>query len=165
MILTKNEILKELKRKSVVIDPLDTNNIGPASIDLTLGEEFRLFNKQKKTLEVTDDLDYRDYTKHVKRKSIVLKPGELILGITAEQVTLPEDICGWLQGRSRFARMGLAIHITAPLIQPGVKNREVLEIFNAGPHPLKLVAGTRICQLSLQKMKGKAKYQGIFSKQ
>ena len=36
-----------------------------------------------------------------------LHPGELALAMTYESVTLPNDIVGWLDGRSSLARLGL----------------------------------------------------------
>ena len=35
------------------------------------------------------------------------------------------------EGRSRFARLGLFVHITAGFMNPGIKNKQVLEIYNA----------------------------------
>ena len=52
-----------------------------------------------------------------------LAPGETIHGITRERITLPGDIGGWLEGRSRFARLGLMIHVTSGFVQPGVATR------------------------------------------
>ena len=88
-----------------------------------------------------------------------------MLGITVESVSLPEDVCGWLEGRSRFARMGLAVHVTASFMQPGISNRQVLEISNLSPHPLELHAGTSICQFIFQRCEGSARYQGRFASQ
>ena len=99
------------------------------------------------------------------KKGYSLSPGELILGITKEKVTLPENICGWLQSRSRFARIGLMSHVTAPFICPGISNRQVLEIYNAGRQHILLKPGVKICQLILQECKGKAKYRGKFKEQ
>ena len=166
MILTREEILFEIAMKRIVIDPLSESAIGPASIDLSLGDEIRIFQRGKKPFLVTENTDYRKETKKVKLgKGYLLKPGELILGITKERITLPTDICGWLQSRSRFARLGLMSHITAPFVCPGVSNRQVLEIFNAGPRKLKIVPGIHVCQLVLQKCLGHAKYKGIFADQ
>jgi deoxycytidine triphosphate deaminase len=58
--------------------------------------------------------------------------------------------------------MGLMSHITAPFIAPGASARTVLEIYNAGPLPLKLNPGIKICQLVLQRTEGKATYNGSF---
>jgi len=32
--------------------------------------------------------------------------GELIHGITEETIRLPNDLAGWIEGRSRYARIG-----------------------------------------------------------
>lgn len=165
MILTQKEILKEIAKKRVKIEPFDKKAVGPASIDLTLNNKIRIF-KPGKAIEITGTIDYEEITKLADiSKGYILKPGQLVLGITEEKITLPEDICGWLQSRSRYARIGLMSHVTAPFICPGVSNKQVLEIFNAGPREIKLQPGVKICQLILQKCQGKAKYQGIFKKQ
>jgi uncharacterized repeat protein (TIGR01451 family) len=53
------------------------------------------------------DIDYRTLTSLVDiNDGYLLEPGELVLGITRERITLPEDLCGWLNSRSRFARIG-----------------------------------------------------------
>ena len=50
-------------------------------------------------------------------------------------------------------------------MQPGINNKQVLEIRNIGPLTLKLKPGTKICQLILEEAKGKAKYKGKFKNQ
>jgi dCTP deaminase len=164
MILTKPEIFKEIAKKKIRVEPFDKNAVGPASIDLTLDKELRVFNS--KNIILSENADYKDITKTIDiSKGYMLKPGELVLGITKEKITLPENICGWLNSRSRFARIGLMSHITAPFIAPGVSNKQVLEIFNAGSHTIKLMPNVKICQLVFQECKGKAKYQGKFKNQ
>jgi dCTP deaminase len=164
MILTKGEILKEIKKGRIKITPFDEKAIGPASIDLTLDSKLRIFNlKFKKILE---DTDYKKITKIIDiSKGYVLKPGELVLGITKEVITLPENICGWLNSRSSFARIGLMSHVTAPFIAPGISNKQVLEIYNSGSSKIKLMPGTRLCHLALEECKGKAKYGGKWKNQ
>ncbi len=92
-------------------------------------------------------------------------PGELVHGITRERIRLPDDVMGWIEGRSRYARIGLMVHVTAGLIQPGSDNRQVLETSNMSPMPLALYPGTKICQIILEKVEGRAKYQGRFRDQ
>jgi dCTP deaminase len=98
-------------------------------------------------------------------ESFTLMPSETVLGITHERIKLPPNICGWLEGRSRFARMGLVIHMTASFIQPGINNRQILEIGNLAPFPIVLKPGVRICQIILERTEGKASYQGKFMRQ
>jgi len=76
-----------------------------------------------------------------------------VLGITKERITLPGDVCGWLNSRSRFARIGLMSHIAAPFLAPGISNRQILEIYNAGRNKILLTPGMRICHLVLRSAK------------
>ena len=166
MILSREEILKEIESGRIIIEPFDKNNLGPASLDLKVSNEFRIFNKIHEIFHVTDNVDYKSITTVEKVKDhFLLMPGETVNAITVEKITLPEDICGWLEGRSSFARLGLMVHITASFMQPGISNRQVLEISNVAPIPLAIYPGVKICQFVFQKMIGKATYKGKFASQ
>ncbi|MEM1988447.1 MAG: dCTP deaminase [Candidatus Woesearchaeota archaeon] len=164
-ILTKEEILKEIELGNIKINPFRIENLGPASIDLTLWNKFRIFKKINNIVDVTNETNYKEYSELIVSDSILILPGETILGITEEEIILSENICGWLEGRSRFARLGLLVHISASFMQPGIQNHQVLEITNMGKIPLRLHAGTKICQFIFQRTEGKAKYSGIFKSQ
>jgi len=164
MILTKNEILKEIKKGRIKITPFRKENIGPASVDLTLSDKFRIFEGGKKMV-LNDKTDYKKFTKGRKLKELALKPGDFALGITKETIKLPDNMCGWLGGRSRFARMGLIVHITAAFVQPGINNKQVLEIKNVSNNILVLKPGEKYCQLIIQRTEGKARYKGKFKRQ
>lgn len=166
MILTRPQIMRRIKQKQIKINPFDKSAIGPASVDLSLGNELRVFNPGNSVILLSESDDYKKITKKVDiSKGYVLRPHELVFGITKEKITLPGNICGWLQSRSRFARFGLMSHITAPFICPGVSNHQVLEIFNAGSHKLELMPGMKLCQIIFQLCKGEARYKGIFKDQ
>jgi dCTP deaminase len=167
-VLIGKEIAKALKNRSIRVEPLDKSQIGPGSIDLTLGNDFRIFKKRTKICHVKNDSHFHDMTRAVHVKDggyIVMKPGEMILGITKERITLADSISGRLEGRSRFARFGLAVHVTAGFMQPGISNHQVLEIVNLGHGPLALYPGTRICQFIFEKCAGRASYRGRFAGQ
>jgi dCTP deaminase len=166
MLLTRDAIKAEIKKGRIVIEPaLPDSSIQVASVDLSLSNVFRVFQKAEGIIDVVEATDYREITIEIIKDVILLSPGETILGVTNEKITLPDDICGWLEGRSRFARLGLLIHISAGLIQPGVSNHQVLEITNLGPSVLALHAGERICQLAFQRLEGHATYNGKFQGQ
>lgn len=153
MILSDKDIKKMLKAGKIKITPLEESQIGPASIDLTLADEWWFFRPMLKTRTV--DLAKTPFQKAFiakKAKSIVLNPGQMCLAKTKEKITLAGDIMGNLEGRSRYARMGLVIHITSALVQPGSSNRQVLEIVNLAPFPIKLHAGMRISQVVFEKV-------------
>ncbi len=167
-VLTGNEILKYLEVGKIGITPFEKDQVGPTSIDLTLGNKFRVFKKVKKIFHVKEDISYEGFTEVISVKEgdyLLLMPGELVHGITKEKIRLPEDLAGWIEGRSRFARIGLMIHVTAGLVQPGCDNKQVLEISNMSPMPMALHPGTRICQIILERLEGKARYEGAFKDQ
>lgn len=165
-VLTRDVILQEIEAGRLRIEPFDASRVGPASVDLTLADELRVMEDSAAPIPIVEDVDYRRYSHPVPFVgSFLLKPGMTVLGITHERVTLPGDLCAFLGGRSRFARLGLMIHVTAPFLQPGVSNRTVLEISNLSSRILELHAGTPICQLVLMRTEGKAVYAGRFAQQ
>ncbi|MCR9097965.1 MAG: dCTP deaminase [bacterium] len=165
-VLTRDVILRELDSGRVNIDPLETSQVGVASIDLTLGREIREIVGNEAPIPVEDATDYRDHTRVLDLdEPYRLEPGSTIHGITLEHVTLPPDLCGFLEGRSRFARLGLMIHVTSAFVQPGVSNRQVLEMSNVSSRALEIVAGVRVCQLVLMRTEGEAVYRGRFQNQ
>ena len=158
MILGKEEILNEIKRGNLKIEPFNANNIKGSSIDLTLDNKFRIFYR-----DIEGD-DYRKYSRLTNKNEITLEPGDFILGITKEKITL-KNLCGWLQGRSTYARIGLGIHVTANFIHPGVSNKQVLEIKNLNNYKMRIKAGMKICQLIIERVEGKYVLESKFKKQ
>ena len=165
-VLTRDAILAELESGRLEISPFEPDQLGSASVDLTLGDEIRVFADSDGPIDLLEEADYRDHTR-VRRldEPYVLQPGSTIHGITRERIVLPDDLCGFLEGRSRFARLGLMIHVTSAFVQPGVANRQVLEMSNVATLPLRVHAGVRLCQLVLLRTEGEARYEGRFARQ
>ncbi len=152
MILGKEEILKAIENKRLLLEPFDANDINGSSIDLTLGNEFRIFTKD------IESEDYEKYSKKVIQDEITLAPGDFILGITKEKITL-DQLGGRLEGRSTYARLGIGIHVTSSFMHPGTSCKPTLEIKNVNTVSVTLKAGTKICQLILEEVKGKTVLQ------
>ena len=166
MVLTRDEILDRIERGIIGIDPFSPDAVGPASIDLSLSDKIRVVVDADRIIEIDKELDLESMTREVDISAgYALEPNELVLGMTREKITLPENICGWLQSRSRYARIGLMSHVTAPFVCPGVSNHQVLEIFQTGHSRVLLKPGVRICQMILQTCEGQARYEGIFKDQ
>jgi dCTP deaminase len=164
-ILARSEILREIAAGRIRITPYDERMVGPASLDLHLSDAFRVFVHLPTTLDVTQDLDFRSATKGFlvpPGEHLVLQPGQTVLGITQERVELPPDVCGWLEGRSRFARVGLLVHVSSSFMQPGIANHQVLEMSNFGPIALRIRPGTAVCQFIFQRAEGIGRYEGVF---
>lgn len=156
MALSDRDILNLMKKGKIKINPFKKEQLGPASVDLTLSEEWYFF-KEKYLGKKIDlgKIEFQELMKKTRAKTIILNPGEMCLGKTIEKITLAPDIVGILEGRSRYARVGLTVHVTASLVQPGSDNHQVLEIVNLSPFKLVLHSGMRISQMSFHKLESK----------
>lgn len=142
------DIKKAIKKGEIKIKPLKMDQVGPGSVDLSLGDTFWFFKKKYIGARVDlSNVDFKSATKKIKADTLVLAPGEMCLAISQEKITLAPDILGRLEGRSRYARMGLAVHITSAVVQPGSSNHQVFEIFNSSPFTMVLHKGMRISQV------------------
>ena len=165
-VLTRDAIHAEMQAGRLRITPFEADQLGAASIDLTLGDEIRVIERGGEPIDLVTDSDYREHTSLRRLDApFVLETGSTIHGITRERIGLPPDLCGFLEGRSRFARLGLMIHVTSAFVQPGVDNRQVLEMSNVSGHPLRIHPGVRLCQLVLMRTEGEAVYRGRFAEQ
>tara|TARA_R110002096_G_scaffold292391_1_gene486906 strand:+ start:11926 stop:12450 length:525 start_codon:yes stop_codon:yes gene_type:complete len=167
-ILGAQAILNAIETGDISITPFQADHVGPASVDLTLSSTFRVYRKVHQIHHVREDTDYRDITEKVEVEEgshMLIMPGETVLGITQERLRLGPGLCGWLEGRSRFARLGLMVHISAPFMGPGIDSQQVLEMSNFGPAPLAVYPGTPICQFVFQQLNGTERYQGRFAGQ
>lgn len=154
MILSNKDIEEYLKKKIIKISPFCKDQLGQASVDLSLSDEWAIFKKELYGKEIDlDKISFKKATKSLKADSILLKHGEMALAKTCEKITLPSYIMGKLSGRSRYARMGLFVHITSDLIQPGSNNHQVLEILNSAPFDIVLYKGMRISQVVFYELK------------
>ncbi len=153
MVLSDNDIRKLMAQKKIVITPFSEEQLGPASVDLTLSGKFWKFKKQyvKKKIDLSRT-DFREATELLLSESVELSPGEMCLGLTLEKITIANDIIGHLEGRSRYARMGLAVHVTSSLVQPGSDNHQVLEIVNMSPFKLVIHKGMQISQVVFERL-------------
>jgi len=165
-VIAHSELVRLIRDGTIKIEPFDESQIGPASVDLHVGHTFIVYKKVDGIVHVVDDADFAEITEEIRvRDHFVLMPGESVLALTRERITLPDTICGRLEGRSRFARLGLLVHITASFMHPGIANRQVLEMYNASPFPLAIHPGTRVCQFVFEQTVGTGQYRGRFAGQ
>ena len=87
---------------------------------------------------------------------LVIEPGEFLLAETAEALGVPLHLCGWIEGKSGRARLGLEVHLTAPKIDPGwgtpTPKRITLEIVNHSHVKIRLRAGAPIAQVVFHRL-------------
>lgn len=154
MILSDKDIRNYLKKGIIRISPLKKGQIGTASVDLSLSGEWSFFKKKYIGKQIDlDKVPFHEATETVKADCVILNPGEIVLAKTAEKITLPKNILGKLEGRSRYARMGLSVHITSAIVQPGSDNHQVLEILNSAPFSIVMHKGMRVSQIVFHELK------------
>ena len=171
MRLSDQDIENCLDNGRIVIEPRPgTDKISGVSVDLTLGNSFRVFNDhaapfvdisgpREEINRVLDSIMSKEIVLEGlegKSDAFFLHPGELALAVTQESITLPDDIVGWLDGRSSLARLGLMVHVTAHRIDPGWSGQIVLEFFNGGKLPLALRPGMGIGAINFETMSSPA---------
>ena len=156
MVLSDNDIRAAIRSRFLRFEPaLTPDQIGPASVDLTLAGKFWVFEEKYAASKKPVDLSrvgFREATRAHRGKSITLAPGGMCLGITREKIYMPNTLIGTLEGRSRYARMGLAVHVTSALVMPGSQNHQVLEIVNFAPFPVTIKGGMRISQIIFERL-------------
>jgi dCTP deaminase len=149
-VLSDGTIMRLIREGRIRIDPWNEAMVQPASVDLRLGDSFRVFHNYRVT-----SIDLREppqnLTEEVKvapGDPFVIHPGEFALGRTLEWVELPDDIVSRIEGKSSLGRLGLIVHATAGFCDPGWKGTLTLELNNLTRVPIKLYAGLPIAQLS-----------------
>lgn len=158
MILSDRDLRAQLESGRLVVEPLGPNAIQPSSIDLRVGNQFRVFaNTRYPYIDVRREME--DLTELVEAKAdepFILHPGEFVLGTTLERVSIPEDLVARLEGKSSLGRLGLLIHSTAGFVDPGFRGYLTLELSNVANLPITLYPGMKIGQISLFQMSSPA---------
>jgi dCTP deaminase len=182
MILSDHEIMAALTHGQVRIDPRPTlARYTTSSVDLTLGDEFKRWRAPVPGYSGAIDPSAHGYDYNTiatsflepypteSDGSVILAPQQFMLGITHERVELPEPsrIAARVEGRSSLGRLGLGIHVTAPIIHSGFRGKVTLEMTNHGTYPIKLRPGLAICQLVFEHVFGTpaAAMRGVFQDQ
>lgn len=156
-----------------LIEPYDENRVQPASYDVALGSQFRVFPLSGiHIVDLNDPKSFEDLTEEHNvapddPEGFVLHPGELVLATTIEKVQIPDNMVARIEGKSSLGRIGLTAHITAGFIDPGFIGTVTLEMANLmRDKPIVMHPGNVIAQLSFQWLDGRAqkpyagRYQG-----
>ena len=174
MILTDREITELIQSGRLTFNPsLDADQIKATAIDLRLGYNFSTYPYDSSSLPenvrsiLSQAVDLRDegkvveFINYLRRENnrtlqpgqpIEIQPRSLLLAETLEEFKLPNDIAARIEGRSTYARLGLAVHQTAPSVKPAWSGQLTLEIVNNGPFTYRLYPGMRLCQLILERL-------------
>lgn len=162
MILSDKTLTKMLEEKTLIVEPIEKEQIQPASIDIRLGNTFSIVEDTSTgIINLENEIKYKTITSD----SYILLPNQFVLATTMEYFDLPDDLTAFVEGRSSLGRMGLFIQ-NAGWVDPGFKGEITLELYNANRCAIELKAGRRVGQLVFAKMDDTAlnpyngKYQG-----
>lgn len=158
MILSDGDIREALANGRIRLTPQPDleQHLGSCSIDCRLGTTFMVFEhsrfsyidpRQPQSIGEamrTIEIDEGD--------SFIMQPGEFALASTMESLELPDDLLARLEGRSSIARLGITVHSTAAVFEPGWSGTATMELSNLGRMPVALYPGMRICSFTFQKL-------------
>ena len=147
MILTGNQITKEVEKGSIFIDPFHPAQVNPNSYNYRLGKKLRV----AKTIafDASNPNDWEDII--IPKSGYILQPGKLYLGSTVETIG-SDTFVPSLIGRSSLGRLGLFLQITADLGHIGTKHKWTLELEVV--QPLKVYPNMIIGQVSFWQTEG-----------
>ena len=158
MILSDVHILEALESKRIAITPKPdlAVQLGSVSIDFRLGTTFMVFEHSRhsfidprspqsigeamRTIEVAEG------------EAFIMQPGDFALASTMETLELADDLLGRLEGRSSIARLGITVHSTAAVFEPGWIGTATMELSNLGRMAVALYPGMRICAFSFEEV-------------
>lgn len=157
MILSDRDIKKYLSLGIIKITPKPDLKValGSCSVDLRLGSTFRIFEHSRYPYFDPRSKFCADVTSEVEvgaSEPFILQPGDFVLATTIESFELPDNLLARLEGRSSLGRLGIVVHSTASIFEPGWKGKVVMEMGNMGRIPVALYPGMRVCALTFEQL-------------
>ena len=157
MVLSDVDIRRYIAEGKIKISPeLPPEQFGSCSVDFKLGNEFNVFEHSRNAyIDLRENKGIDGLMKSVTvaaGESFILQPREFVLAITEETLELDDDVLGRLEGRSSLGRIGIIVHGTAGLFDPGWAGKATLELSNLGRMPVALYPGMRICSFTFEQL-------------
>ena len=157
MVLSDVDIKRYIAQGKIKITPeLPPEQYGSCSVDFRLGREFAVFEYSRHPyIDLKDGASVQDIMRKVEiapGDPFVLQPRDFVLAITEETLELDRDVLGRLEGRSSLGRIGIIVHGTAGLFDPGWMGKATLELSNLGRMAVALYPGMRICSFTFEQL-------------
>jgi dCTP deaminase len=163
MVLSDQDIVRYLEMGKIKIAPMPDleTRLGSCSIDFRLGNTFLVFEHSKHPyIDLREGLDIDDLMDKVivpEGDGFTMQPGEFVLAATLETLELADDVMARLEGRSSLGRLGIIVHSTAGVFDPGWLGTATLELGNLGRMPVKLYPGMPICAFTFEQLSSPSK--------
>lgn len=160
MTLSDIDIQKAVKKGDIVIQPFDESRLQPASYDILLDNKF-----------IITDTHFTDYIDPVRKifpktrevvisdnEMFTLHPGMNVLGSSIDYFG-SEKYLIQLSGKSSLARIGLVVHNTAGVINPGHFLHVTFELSNVNSVPIILRPKMAIAQILFSELSSPTRKQ------
>jgi dCTP deaminase len=153
MYLSDIDIKQAVKEGDIILTDFDKSRLQPASYDILLGNKFFLTDSHTTAAIDPVKKKYAPMREVILKKgeTFTLHPGVSILGISKDYFGSQRYLVQ-LHGKSSLARIGLMVHNTAGLINPGHFLYITFELCNLNSVPIILTPGMPIAQLTFSKM-------------
>jgi len=153
MFLTDKDIQKAIERGDIKIDDFDKSRLQPASYDILLGNKFiatdlhatEYIDPERKIFAKTHEIEVPE------GEAFILHPGVSVVGFSKDYFGSDKYLIE-VNGKSSLARIGLLVHNSASLINPGHFLNVALELCNLNTVPLLLRPGMQIAQLTFAEL-------------
>lgn len=157
MVLSDVDIRRYIAQGKIKITPeLPPEQFGSCSVDFRLGNEFNVFEHSRHPyIDLKEHKGIEGIMKSITVSTgdpFILQPREFVLAITEERLELDDDVLGRLEGRSSLGRIGIIVHGTAGLFDPGWSGKATLELSNLSRMPVALYPGMRICSFTFEQL-------------
>ncbi|MGH9661226.1 MAG: dCTP deaminase [Bryobacteraceae bacterium] len=157
MVLSDVDIRRYIALGKIRISPeLPAEQFGSCSVDFRLGSEFSVFEHSRHPyIDLRDKGSVQDIMRSVMvppGEPFILQPRDFVLAITEETLELADDVLGRLEGRSSLGRIGIIVHGTAGLFDPGWIGKATLELSNLSRMAVALYPGMRVCSFTFEQL-------------
>ncbi len=149
MILSDFDLRNYIGSHRLVVKPFEEELVRENGLDLRLGNEIGIHNPELKEDFVLDPSN----EEHLKREYIVTKDNDRlvipsksqVLLTTQEFLEMPDNLMGFVELRSSWARHGLSMPPT--IIDAGFKGDVTLEVINHSNHAIALKPSVRFAHI------------------
>lgn len=156
MILTGNEILTQVAKNNITIEPFVRRQVNPNSYNLRIAPELFVYENyclDAKKPQHLVEVPFKD--------GATLEPNHVYLARTVEH-TFTDKFVPMLEGRSSLGRLGLFVHVTAGFGDLGFSGYWTLELHCV--QPVTIYPYMEICQIYFHTYKGVPSYYSQFAK-
>lgn len=168
MMLSGFDIEHLIETGRLRVSPFVKRSVRENGMDFRLADEIAHHNTFKEGFVLdpskNEHID-KSYNVVKNEGKLVIKAHEQVLLSTLEYIGVPDDIAGFVELRSTWARHGLSMPPT--IIDAGFEGNVTLEVVNNAPYDIMLRPGTPFAHIVFNKLNNRASdpYKGSYSGQ